>query len=292
MYWHRLIFIYIVYFLGNILVQAQEKDSLYFQFEPDSLHLTIGDSANVKITLFSGDSSLSNNQFLITGAWAAVEVKPWISNPEGVANVQLKVFKPGSFKLSASSITSDRFNRVRGSMPITVPFPHIAKAEFIDPPATAYEGTTIEFTTRILDQAGINRQDVQPIFESSNPEIADFDEFGHLTLYRRGRVQLTVTAEGIFSSTDLRVVRNPVRKIELFFKEDNYRTGDVITFEARALTASGRDVEDAPVLFSFTGKAVYGIGLPASGQITPQGKFVAEIHGNYTIFATSGGFTT
>ena len=292
MYWHRLIFIYIVYFLGNILVQAQEKDSLYFQFEPDSLHLTIGDSANVKITLFSGDSSLSNNQFLITGAWAAVEVKPWISNPEGVANVQLKVFKPGSFKLSASSITSDRFNRVRGSMPITVPFPHIAKAEFIDPPATAYEGTTIEFDTRILDQAGINRQDVQPIFESSNPEIADFDEFGHLTLYRRGRVQLTVTAEGIFSSTDLRVVRNPVRKIELFFKEDNYRTGDVITFEARALTASGRDVEDAPVLFSFTGKAVYGIGLPASGQITPQGKFVAEIPGNYTIFATSGGFTT
>ena len=185
MYWHRLIFIYVVYFLGNILVLAQEKDSLYFQFEPDSLDLTIGDSANVKITLFSGDSSLSNNQFLITGAWAAVEVKPWISNPEGVANVQLKVFKPGSFKLSASSITSDRFKRVRGSMPITVPFPHIAKAEFIDPPATAYEGTTIEFTTRILDQAGINRQDVQPIFESSNPEIAYFDEFGHLTLYRR-----------------------------------------------------------------------------------------------------------
>ena len=73
-------------------------------------------------------------------------------------------------------------------------------------------------------------------------------------MYRRGRVQLTVTAEGIFSSTDLRVVRNPVRKIELFFKEDDYRTGDVITFEARALTASGRAVEAAPVLFSFTGK--------------------------------------
>ena len=164
MYWHRFILIFIVYFLSNIRVQAQEKDSLYFQFEPDSLDLIIGDSANVKITLFSEDGSLSNNQFLVTGAWGAVEVRPWISKPEGVANVQLKVFKPGSFKLSASSITSDRFKRVRDSMPITVPFPPIAKVEFIDPPGTVYEGTTIEFAARILDQAGITRQDVQPIF--------------------------------------------------------------------------------------------------------------------------------
>ena len=287
----RLVFTCTTLLLANITVQAQDDDSLFFQFEPDSLDLTIGDSANVKITLFSEDSSLSNNQFLMTGAWRAVEVRPWISNPKGVANVQVKVFKPGSFKLRARSITPDRFKRVRGSMPITVPFPPIAKVEFIYPPGTAYEGTTIEFAARVLDQAGITRQDVQLVFESLSPEIADFDKFGHLTVYRRGRVQLTVTAEGISSSTDLRIVRNPVRKIELSLEEDDYRTGDVITFKARALTASGRTVEDALVVFSFTGKAVYGIGLPASGQITSQGKFVAENPGDYTIFATSGGYT-
>ena len=287
----RLVFTCTTLLLANITVQAQDDDSLFFQFEPDSLDLTIGDSAIIKITLFSEDSSLSNNQFLMTGAWRAVEVRPWISNPKGVANVQVKVFKPGSFKLRASSITPDRFKRVRGSMPITVPFPPIAKVEFIYPPETAYEGTTIEFAARVLDQAGITRQDVQLVFESLSPEIADFDKFGHLTVYRRGRVQLTVTAEGISSSTDLRIVRNPVRKIELSLEEDDYQTGDVITFKARALTASGRAVEDAPVVFSFTGKAVYGIGLPASGQITPQGKFVAENPGDYTVFATSGGYT-
>ena len=287
----RLVFTCTTLLLANITVQAQDDDSLFFQFEPDSLDLTIGDSANVKITLFSEDSSLSNNQFLMTGAWRAVEVRPWISNPKGVANVQVKVFKPGSFKLRARSITPDRFKRVRGSMPITVPFPPIAKVEFIYPPETAYEGTTIEFAARVLDQAGITRQDVQLVFESLSPEIADFDKFGHLTVYRRGRVQLTVTAGGIFSSTDLRIVRNPVRKIELSLEEDDYRTGDAITFKARALTASGRAVEDAPVVFSYTGKAVYGIGLPASGQITPQGKFVAENPGDYTVFATSGGYT-
>lgn len=196
----RLVFACAVFILGTVTMQAQDSDSLYFQFEPDSLHLTIGDSANVKITLFSEDSSLSNNQFLMTGEWESVEVRPWISNLEGVANVQVKVFKPGSFKLRARSITSDRFKRVRGSLPITVPFPPIAKAEFIDPPRTAYEGTAIKFAVRVLDQAGITRQDVKPDFESSNPEIANFDEFGYLSVYRRGRVQLTVTAERISST--------------------------------------------------------------------------------------------
>ena len=103
----RLVFTCTTLLLANITVQAQDDDSLFFQFEPDSLDLTIGDSANVKITLFSEDSSLSNNQFLMTGAWRAVEVRPWISNPKGVANVQVKVFKPGSFKLSARSITPE-----------------------------------------------------------------------------------------------------------------------------------------------------------------------------------------
>jgi hypothetical protein len=44
-----------LFLLGSITLQAQDDDSLYFQFEPDSLHLTIGDSANVKVTLFSKD---------------------------------------------------------------------------------------------------------------------------------------------------------------------------------------------------------------------------------------------
>ena len=291
MYWYRLILIYTVYFLGDIRIQAKENDSLYFLFEPDSLILAIGDSANVKITLFSEDGSLSNNQFLMTGEWGSVEVKPWISNQQGLANVQLKVFKPGSFKLSASSITSDRFKRVRGSMPITVPFPPIVRTEFIEPPTTFYEGTTIKFNARILDQAGISRQDVIPKFESSNPDIANFDEFGHLTIHQRGRVQLTVSVNDISSSAEIRIGRNPVRKVELSMEEGNYRTGDVISFKAKALTPSGRTVENAPIIFSFSGKAVYGIGLPASGQITPQGKFVAENPGDYTIFATSGGHT-
>ena len=289
--------IYIFLALVNMNLIASDDDSLYFQFEPDLVSLEIGDSINIKVSLLSRDGSLSNNQFLLTGEWGSVEVKPWISNPDGVANVRLKVYKPGSFNLNASNITNDRFKRVRGSLPITVPYPPIDKIEFVDPVKTAYEGTRIKFFAKIFDQAGVLRNDIEPIFNSSNEKIASFDKFGNLSINQRGRVELTVsikdqTYKNIFSRTDLRIIRNPVRKIELSMKEGSYRTGDVITFVAKAKTASGKEITDIPVEFSYTGKANYGIGLPASGLITPEGKFVAENPGEYTVYATSSGYTS
>ena len=289
--------IYIFLALVNINLIASDDDSLYFQFEPDLVSLEIGDSINIKVSLLSRDGSLSNNQFLLTGEWGSVEVKPWISNPDGVANVKLKAYKPGSFNLNASNITNDRFKRVRGSLPITVPYPPIDKIEFVDPVKTAYEGTRIKFFAKIFDQAGVLRNDIEPIFNSSNEKIASFDKFGNLSINQRGRVELTVsikdqTYKNIFSRTDLRIIRNPVRKIELSMKEGSYRTGDVITFVAKAKTASGKEITDIPVEFSYTGKANYGIGLPASGLITPEGKFVAENPGEYTVYATSSGYTS
>tara|TARA_Y100001936_G_scaffold34977_1_gene33008 strand:+ start:1775 stop:3865 length:2091 start_codon:yes stop_codon:yes gene_type:complete len=289
--------IYIFLALVNINLIASDDDSLYFQFEPDLVSLEIGDSINIKVSLLSRDGSLSKNQFLLTGEWGSVEVKPWISNPDGVANVRLKAYKPGSFNLNASNITNDRFKRVRGSLPITVPYPPIDKIEFVDPVKTAYEGTRIKFFAKIFDQAGVLRNDIEPIFNSSNEKIASFDKFGNLSINQRGRVELTVsikdkTYKNIFSRTDLRIIRNPVRKIELSMKEGSYRTGDVITFVAKAKTASGKEITDIPVEFSYTGKANYGIGLPASGLITPEGKFVAENPGEYTVYATSSGYTS
>ena len=103
MYKSKLNIISTIIVLTNINITASDDDSLYFHFEPDSINLEIGDSINVKVSLLSSDGSLSKNQFLLTGEWGAVEVKPWISNPDGIANVKLKVFKPGSFNLNASN---------------------------------------------------------------------------------------------------------------------------------------------------------------------------------------------
>ena len=293
----KLNILYAFLLLVNINLTASDNDSLYFQFDPDSVNIEIGDSIKVKVSLLKKDGSLSKNQFLLTGEWRSVEVKPWISNSDGIANVQLKVFKPGSFNLNASSITDDRFKRVRGNLSIFVPAPPIEKVGFIDPPSIAYEKTRIKFLAKVLDKAGVSRNDIKPTFESSNNSIASFDDFGNLSIKQRGRVQLSVSISNqrnkvIFSEINLRILRNPVRKIELSMNEGSYRTGDVITFNARAKTASGKEITDVPIEFSFTGEANYGIGLPASGVVTPNGKFVAENPGEYTIYATSSGYTS
>ena len=76
MYNSKLNIISTIIVLTNINITASDDDSLYFHFEPDSINLEIGDSINVKVSLLSSDGSLSKNQFLLTGEWGAVEVKP------------------------------------------------------------------------------------------------------------------------------------------------------------------------------------------------------------------------
>ena len=72
MYNSKLNIISTIIVLTNINITASDDDSLYFNFEPDSINLEIGDSINVKVSLLSSDGSLSKNQFLLTGEWGAV----------------------------------------------------------------------------------------------------------------------------------------------------------------------------------------------------------------------------
>ena len=97
--------------------------------------------------------------------------------------------------------------------------------------------------------------------------------------------------ENIKETVDIKVIKNPVRKMRLSADKDKIRTGDVLHFKAKAMNRSGRAVKDMPITFSFTGTVEYGIGLPASAVINKEGKFVAETPGIYTIMAESGGFS-
>ncbi|MCH8287047.1 hypothetical protein IIB79_11070 [candidate division KSB1 bacterium] len=92
----------------------------------------------------------------------------------------------------------------------------------------------------------------------------------------------------------VRVVDNPVRRVELTSDMVEARTGDVFHFSATPQNGSGQAVFDAPVEYTFIGKAprtiapgAGEIAVPA-GEIRQDGRFVAETPGLYTITATSG----
>ena len=68
------------------------------------------------------------------------------------------------------------------------------------------------------------------------------------------------------------------------------RTGDVVQFEAKAYDKKGKEVSDAPFEFSFKGKS-YDKSNTASGLIDNDGRFVADVAGNYLVTVSVGNIT-
>ena len=176
-------------------------------------------------------------------------------------------------------------------MPVTVPYPPLARIEFDQSTAQLYEGTSVQFKAKVFDEAGLIRNESDLTFFTTNSSIAEFDNFGNLNAKSTGRVRVTAQVDNVTRSINVRVVKNPVRGMELSSSSGEVRTGDVVHFNAKALARGSREVEDAPINYSYTGIADYGIGLPAAGQMSQDGRFVAETPGLYTIYASSGGYS-
>ena len=178
-----------------------------------------------------------------------------------------------------------------GSMVIQVPYPPLDRIVFNESKSKVYVGTATNYSTTVFDQAELVRNNAKVALTSSDSDIADFDLYGNLKAKRSGKITVTASVDDISESVNVRVWKNPVRRLTLTADKDEIRTGDVLHFNAIALNRSGRNVDDMPVVFSYTGKAEYGIGLPASAQITDKGKFVAETAGMYTITVQTNGLS-
>ena len=269
-----------------------QENAYSFIFEPDSLSLNVGETGTVKIKFVDLKGNVVQNPFFIFGRpTRALESQPRLSDSTGVANVTITAFKPGKLSLSVRSISEKREDRVSATMPVEVPFPEIDRIVFNDPFQSVYTDTYVNFSTQVFDQANLKREDANVTLSSSNTDVAEVDMLGNLYAKKTGTITLTATVDNVKETVKVKVVKNPVRKINLSASEDQIRTGDVLRFDAKAVNRSGRWVKDAPITFSFTGRAEYGIGLPASAVINTEGKFVAETPGVFTVIAESGGFS-
>ena len=277
----------IIFSIGFGQENSDEKKAKHrFVFEPDSLSLNIGETGTVTVKFVDLDGNLVKNPFYVYGRpRRTLESKPRISDSTGVAKVTIKPFKPGELSLSVRSISQKREDRVTGSMPVHVPFPGLDRVVFNDPTTNVYVGTYVRYETAVFDKANMQREESKVVLSSSNTDVADIDSYGNLVAKKSGKITLTASVEDINETLNIKVIKNPVRKISMTADKDQIRTGDVLHFKARAMNRSGRAVKDIPITFSFTGRAEYGIGLPASALINEEGKFVAETPGIFTIIA-------
>jgi hypothetical protein len=273
--------------------QKADEDSIRFIFEPDSLLLHVGESAEITIKMVTSNGKLTGTPFLIYGQpRRSLETYPRISDSTGFAKVKVKPYKPGSLKLRTRSISIKREDRTYGELKISVPKPKLKKIVFKISNDNIYEGTTIRLEPVVYDEANLIRDDVSVLLSSSNSKVANIDGIGTLTTLKAGKTTISATVDSLFTSIDLKVIKNPVRSLSLYSDQDKIRTGDVLTFKAVAYDRRNKVVENAPIQFSYNGKAEYGIGLPASAQIMSDGRFVAETKGIYSIKASSNGYNT
>ncbi|MDP6339853.1 MAG: hypothetical protein QF842_05955 [Candidatus Marinimicrobia bacterium] len=287
------IFVLTIIFLSSLLGQdSEKKDTLRYIFEPDSMFLHVGETGEVSIQLVKADGKLANGPFLIYGQpRRSLEATPRISDSTGYAKVKIKPHKPGNLKLRVRNVAVKREDRIYGAVNVTVPKPKLDRIVFQDSMDKYYSESSIQLNTIVYDEADLVRSDVPISYSSSNTQIATVNNFGIVKTKNSGKVVITAAVDSISADHELSIMKNPVRSLTISTEKDVIRTGDVIRFKVKAFDRGKKIVADAPIQFSYRGEAEYGIGLPASAQVTKDGRFVAEIEGIYVVTASSSGFS-
>ena len=277
-------------FITNIFAQ----DGVRFDFGSDSIEINVGETKEIEIRLLDKNNKLFDNPFYVSGQRGALSVSPRMSESTGKVKVTVKVHKPGRLILTTQTVTVKRDDRVRGNLIVNVPYPPIESVTFKQSPKKLYTNTITDLSAVVVDKAGLDRtSSVSVVYKSSDERIASFDDLNNLTTYKSGNVTVSAMAEGVTQKLKIKVTKNPARGVDLLTNGvDEIRTGDVLRVDAKATSSGGKRLNDVPVYFSYAGKSEYGeFGLPASAQITTDGRFVAETAGMYTVSASAGGYS-
>ena len=275
---------------------AQDK----FIFEPPQLEVELGESKTVIIKLVNEKNALVKSSFSMYSAhdpgvgptpdWpgTSLSINPRVSDGSGKTAVAIKPNRSGKLKLKVRSASG-----AIGEMTVLVPKPSVKKLDISEVPSKVYVGTFVPMKFKVIDAANNVRDDVKLSISSSDNKKGKIDSFNTFEAKRTGTVRVTVKAENITQTFKIKIVSNPVRQVSIGFQKNEIRTGDVLHIEAKALSANGSLVEDAPLDYAYFGKAGYGdYGLPASAYITEDGRFVAETPGLYTLVVSSGNFSS
>ncbi|MCH8286846.1 Ig-like domain-containing protein, partial [candidate division KSB1 bacterium] len=236
-----LLMLSLVLISSSLWAQVTSEKKIQFKFTPSSMILEIGEVKTVKIELVDENGVVQNIPFTlrISGATraarGAIDISTRGSETGGVLETQLRAINAGSFMLSAQfarRAADPGAELIQTAMPLEVAFPPLVRITFVDPPENVYEGTNINYITEVYDAADMLRNEVNVRLSSSNSTIASIDNYGNLTAHGTGTVTLTARAENITSTLSVRVVDNPVRRVELTSDMVEARTGDVFHFSA------------------------------------------------------------
>ena len=276
------------------------------EVEPAALDMQVGESTQLHVTVRDAEGATLDVPVLYLpfyGQFWNLEARTWGFNLFKVSKTGLvTASRPGEYRIrvrvprSERDTTSqpvaadagDRFLQV--DVALAIRHPPVTEVAFVAPPDRLYTGTTVRLDAQITDESGATREDVPVRFASSDPDVARVDDLGYVTGTGPGAAEITAHAAAV--STRLRVTtyENPTRSLSLEASASTARTGDVVHLTATPLDEGGRTLPDVPVIYSFHARTDdLSVGGPTSGMISQDGRFVADLPGEYTIVANAGG---
>ncbi len=250
--------------------------------EPAELNLDVEKTAQIKAKVVDADGKEVPGQeiFFYSRKGKAVEV-----DTSGMVTAHM----PGEHKLIIITPRSEGGERVRLDYPVNVNYPPLSEIRVDELPDKIYAGTTIPMSVTVLDEMNMEREDVSLKTDSSDPTVATSDPYLNLKALTPGKTKLKVANGKLEKVLDIEVVPFPATHVKLESDMQEARTGDVFHFDIKVLDVEGNEVTDAPITYSYEGKAD-DVSSSASGLIKQDGRFVADVPGMYTILAASGPF--
>lgn len=155
----------------------------------------------------------------------------------------------------------------------------------VEAPGRLYAGTRAAASVGAHTAFGPREEAPDVEWRSTDPSVLRVSEHGAAEGIAPGTARLEAAAEGVTAGVDIRVVPNPVRRLELAPPAAEVLVGEVVHLSASAFDAGGAEVPDAPIAWS-VGELRSDPG--AAAQVDADGAFVANSPGIYRVFATVG----
>ncbi len=177
------------------------------------------------------------------------------------------------------------------------PEPQPAKPKIVKPERVviddvaygAYVGTSIPLAARVwLTGEAEPTVEVRVYWATSNSAVAWVSDAGTVMFSKPGKVTVKARAGTITAERRFEVMENPTRSLVLSDIEKDVRVGDTVKVSARVIDKRDAPITDARVNYAIV--APRGRGQAPRARMSPEGVFVAEDPGTYTILAEIAGF--
>jgi hypothetical protein len=260
--------------IGSTPVLAQKP------LEPDQKSDEKSKIARVELTPATGMTAIgSKMQFKAVAKDASGQtlpdaVKYWYAAPFDAAgadqNGEIAFFQPG--EVTVGALIGSKF----GYAHITVSKPHIAKIDVASPGAALYAGGGHLLSATPRNANGDPRIDIALTWTSTDPAIATVDATGYVHALKPGKTKIRAAGDRAMGETSVEVVKAEFVSLAVRPATASAKTGDVLHFAAKG--GKGEAV-GGEVTWS-----VQGTGA----EIWPDGSFVADRPGTYTVVASAG----